>query len=266
MTGWGQDGPLAKRAGHDINYISIAGALWPMGREGERPVPPMNVVGDLGGGGMMLAFGVTSALLEARRTGRGQVVDAAMIDGAASMMTMLFSFHTAGVWKEERGVNLLDTGAHFYEVYETADGRYVGVGAIEPQFYACLIETLGLDGEDLPAQMDRGQWPAMKERFAAIFRTRTRDEWTEIFEGLDACVTPVLSPYEARFHPYLEERRTYVESGGVVQPAPAPRFSATPSEISKPGSVPGADTASALAEWGIDPERVTALSEGGVLS
>jgi alpha-methylacyl-CoA racemase len=194
MTGWGQDGPMAQRAGHDINYIALSGALWPVGRAGERPVPPLNLVGDFGGGGMLLAFGLLAGILSARDSGHGQVVDAAMIDGSASLMAMTYSFLNAGLWREERGANLLDTGAHFYEVYETADGRFVAVGAIEPQFYAALLEGLDLAGEDLPRQMDRESWPIMKERFSEIFRSKSRDEWADIFEGTDACVTPVLSP------------------------------------------------------------------------
>ncbi len=179
MTGWGQDGPLASAAGHDINYIAVAGALWPIGRVGERPVPPLNLVGDFGGGGMLLAFGMCAAMLEAQRSGQGQVVDAAMVDGAASLMTMTFAFRQLGLWTEGRGVNVLDTGAPFYEVYDTSDDKWFSVGAIEPQFYAALLKVIGLEGEELPAQNDREHWPAMKERFAAIFRTRTRDEWTD---------------------------------------------------------------------------------------
>jgi len=265
MTGWGQDGPLGDRAGHDINYISIAGALWPIGRAGDAPVPPLNLVGDFGGGGMLLAFGVTSALLEARRTGVGQVVDAAMVDGAASLMTMTHAFKLAGLWREERGANMLDTGAHFYEVYGTADGGYMAVGAIERKFYAELLRGLGLDAADLPDQMDREHWPALKEKFAQIFRSKTREEWTEIFEDVDACTTPVLSPFEAPSHRHTTSRSTFVEVDGVVQPAPAPRFSATPSEVSKPPSSPGADTDEALASWGITAERIATLRASGAV-
>jgi alpha-methylacyl-CoA racemase len=265
MTGWGQEGALAQRAGHDINYIAIAGALWGMGRAEEVPSPPINLVGDFGGGGMMLAFGVTAALLEARRSGRGQVVDAAMVDGTASMMHLVYGFHYQGVWAEERGVNILDSGAHFYEVYETADGQYVSVGAIEPQFYALLLEGLGLADAELPHQLDRSQWPAMKERFKSIFRTKTRNEWGETFEHLDACVWPLLTTFEAPTHPYLTEREVFVEVEGVVQPAPAPRFSVTRSEISKPPSIPGADTAATLEAWGIGPARISELRADGAL-
>jgi alpha-methylacyl-CoA racemase len=266
MTGWGQDGPLALTAGHDINYIAIAGVLWAVGRAGERPVPPLNLVGDFGGGGMMLAFGVVAALLEARHSGLGQVVDAAMIDGAASLMTMTFAFRHGGLWSEDRGVNMLDTGAPFYEVYDTADGQWFCVGAIERQFYAELLRVLGLDGEDLPDQMDRAAWPAMKERFAAVFRTRSRDEWTAAFAGTDACGAPVLSPWEAHDHPHNQYRDTFVEVDSVVQPGPAPRFSRTPSSVQRPPPVAGQDTDEALLDWGIDKDRVASLRHGGAIA
>ena len=265
MTGWGQDGPLADRAGHDINYIAISGALWPMGRAGDVPVPPLNLVGDFGGGGMMLAFGVSAALLSAKATGVGQVVDAAMTDGSASLMSMTYSFLNVGLWEEERGANMLDTGAHFYEVYETADGGYMAVGAIERKFYAELLAGLGLDPGSLPDQMDRSTWPDMKERFAAIFSTKTRAEWTAIFEDVDACTTPVLAPTEAPTHRHNQARSTFTEVEGALQPSPAPRFSATPSVISKPPSAAGADTDAALASWGIDEDRIAALRASGGL-
>ena len=267
MTGWGQEGPMAARAGHDINYIALSGALWAIGREGERPVPPLNLVGDFGGGSMFLAFGVVSAILNARATGRGQVVDAAMVDGAASLMTMGYSFLNAGLNREERGVNMLDTGAHFYEVYETKDHGYFSVGAIEPQFYAELLDGMGLaDRDDLPRQMDRERWAEMKELFASIFATKTRDEWTEIFIHRDACAVPVLSPTEAAADPHMAARGTFAKPGGVLQPGPAPRFSRTPSEISGPPRNPGADTAAALLDWGVDAERVSALQASGAIS
>jgi alpha-methylacyl-CoA racemase len=265
MTGWGQEGPLASQAGHDIDYIALSGALWSVGRAEDRPVPPLNLVGDFGGGGMLLAFGLVAALLEAQRSGRGQVVDAAMVDGAASLMTMTFAFHRLGWWLEQRGVNILDTGSHFYEVYETKDGKWFAVGAIEPQFYAELLSVLGLEGADLPAQHDRSQWPAMKERFAAIFKTATRDEWTERFAGTDACGAPVLSPWEAHLHPHNAARGTFVEVDGVLQPGPVPRFSRTPARIRRPPPFPGQDTDEALAAWGVEPERIAALrAEGAV--
>ncbi len=265
MTGWGQQGPLADRAGHDIDYIAVSGALHAIGRRGERPVPPLNLVGDFGGGGMLLAFGVVAALFEAGRSGEGQVVDAAMVDGSASLMTMTYALSALGVWNDERGTNLLDTGAHFYEVYETADGRWFAVGAIEPQFYAALLRGLGLDGAELPHQNDRSQWPAMKERFAAIFRTKTRDEWEAVFAGTDACAAPVLSPLEAPSHPHLRARGTFVEVAGVVQPGPAPRFSRTPGAVRCPPPVPGRDAEAGLGAWGIDPQRVGALRQAKVV-
>lgn len=267
MTGWGQDGPMASMAGHDIDYIAIGGALWSLGRADSAPVPPLNLVGDFGGGGMLLAFGMVAALLEAARSGEGQVVDAAMVDGAASLMTMIHAFHRHGLWNDERGANMLDTGAPFYEVYETSDGQWMAVGGIEAQFYAELIRGLGLEGDtSFPSQMSRDQWPAMKARFAEIFKSKTRDEWSAIFDGTDACVVPVLSPWEAHLHPHNVARSTFVEVDGTVQPAPAPRFSRTPSSISKPPSPPGADTVSALVEWGIAEDAVKKLRESGALS
>jgi alpha-methylacyl-CoA racemase len=267
MTGWGQEGPMAMAAGHDIDYIGLGGALWSIGRSDSPPVPPLNLVGDFGGGGLLLAFGMLAALLEAKRSGVGQVVDAAMVDGAASLMTMMYSFHTFGIWNEERGSNMLDTGAPFYEVYETADQKYFAVGGIEAKFYAELLEGMGLTGDpDLPGQMERDKWPAMKERFAAVFRTKTRDEWTAIFDGTDACAVPVLSPWEAHEHPHNAARSTFVEVDGVVQPAPAPRFSRTPSAVSRPPSPPGADTDTGLADWGVDIETIAKLREAGALS
>ncbi|HWF17267.1 MAG TPA: CaiB/BaiF CoA-transferase family protein [Acidimicrobiales bacterium] len=267
MTGWGQDGPMAPMAGHDIDYIAIGGALWSLGRADSAPVPPLNLVGDFGGGGMLLAFGMVAALLEAARSGEGQVVDAAMVDGAASLMTMIHAFHRHGLWGDERGANMLDTGAPFYEVYETSDGKWMAVGGIEAQFYAELIKGLGLDGDSsLPHQMARDEWSAMKARFGEIFKTKTRNEWSVIFDGTDACVVPVLSPWEAHLHPHNVARSTFVEVEGAIQPAPAPRFSRTPSAISKPPSPPGADTISGLVEWGVSEGAVTKLRESGALS
>jgi alpha-methylacyl-CoA racemase len=267
MTGWGQDGPLAPRAGHDIDYIAISGTLWPMGRADSLPVPPLNLVGDFGGGGMLLAFGMVSALLEATRSGQGQVVDAAMVDGAATLMMMIHAFRAEGMWNDARGSNMLDTGAPFYEVYETADNKYLALGGIEPQFYAQIIEGLGLAGDPLFAkQNDQANWPAMKERVAAVVATRSRDEWDAVFAGTDACVAPVLSPGEAPLHPHNQARSTFVEVEGVVQPAPAPRFSRTPSSISRPPSVPGGDTVSGLLEWGLEEGTIAKLRETGALS
>lgn len=263
MTGYGQDGPLAARAGHDINFLALAGALWPLGRAGERPVPPLNLVGDFGGGALYLVAGVLAAVVAARESGRGQVVDAAMVDGAASLMTMTHSFLNSGYWREVRGVNILDTGAHFYEVYETRDARYVAVGAIETKFYAALLEGLGLAGEDLPDQFDREHWPAMKERFAEVFATRTRDEWVATFADLDACVSPVLSPREAARDPHNVARGVFEVDGDSVQPRPAPRFSRTPAAISAPPRAPGSGTREGLARWGVDEARFAALRAAG---
>jgi len=265
MTGWGQDGPLAHAAGHDIDYIAIAGALNNFTRKGDRPVPPLNMVGDFGGGGMLLAFGVVCGLLEAGRSGKGQVVDAAMVDGAAVLMTMIYAFMAMGIWQDDPGTNILDTGAPFYEVYECADGKFLAVGAIETQFYAELLKRTGLENEELPFQLDRPQWPAMKERFAALFKTKTRDEWAAILEGTDACSAPVLSLSEAHTHPHNRARGTFVEKDGILQPAPAPRFSRTPPEISRPASAPGADTDEVLGAWGLDATEIGKLREAGAV-
>jgi alpha-methylacyl-CoA racemase len=266
MTGWGQDGPYAQMAGHDINYIALAGALEPIGRAGQAPLPPLNLVGDFGGGGMLLAFGVVCALLEAQRSGEGQVVDAAMVDGAAVLMTMFHAFTAMGVWNAERGTNLLDTGAWFYEVYETADHKYVSVGALEKQFYEQLITITGLADTELPRQNDQSTWPAMKERMAEVFRTKTRDEWCELLEGTDACFAPVLSLAEAPAHPHNVARGTFVERNGVTQPAPAPRFSRTPGAIARPPAFPGQHTDEALTEWGLDAARVAELRAAGAIA
>ncbi len=265
MTGWGQEGPLAKAAGHDINYIALAGALEPMGRVGQKPYPPLNLVGDFGGGGMLLAFGMVAAILSAQRTGRGQVIDAAMIDGAASLMAMTYTLINSGIWRDERGTNLLDTGAPFYEVYETSDGRYMAVGAIEPQFYDELIRLMGLADEDLPDQNDREAWPAMKERFAAVFTTKTRDEWEAVFEGSDACAFPVLTPREAPQHPHHRARGTFTTVAGVAQPAPAPHFRATPGSVRWPPPNPGQHGDAALLDWGLAKEEVEELRAAGAI-
>ncbi len=240
MTGWGQDGPLAREAGHDINYIALAGVLAHIGRAGAPPTPPLNLVGDYGGGGMFLAFGIVCALLEARASGQGQVVDAAMVDGAAALMAPFWGFRATGLCTEDRGHNLLDSGAHFYDVYETADGRFLSVGAIEPQFYAELLRGLGLEGEDLPRQMDKSSWPALKERFAAIIATKTRAEWCAVFDGTDACVAPVLTMSEAMADDHVAARDTIVVDDGIAQPAPAPgsRARRARSRDRHPSSVP----------------------------
>lgn len=229
MTGWGQDGPMAALAGHDINYIALSGALHTYGRKGQKPTFPVNAVGDFGGGGMMLAFGVVAAVLNARSTGRGQVVDCAMVDGAAVLSAMTYSFFGNGIWRDERGVNLLDSGAHFYDTYETSDGKWISIGSIEPQFYAILMEKAGLTGDpDFARQIDSAVWPDLKDRLTALFLTKTRDEWCALMGDTDICFAPVLNLMEAPKHPHNAARGTFVEEGGLVQPAPAPRFSATP--------------------------------------
>ena len=267
MTGWGQDGPYSPTAGHDINYIALAGALDPIGRAGEKPVPPLNLVGDFGGGGLILAYGIVCALLEAKTSGKGQVIDAAMVDGAAVLTTFIYGLRAMGFWQDERGTNLLDTGAHFYDTYETADGKYVSIGSIEPQFYAELLRLTGLDKEDLPGQMDRSQWGPMKERLEALFRTKTRDEWDAILESSpDVCYAPVLSMAEAPDHPHNKQRGTFVEVGGVVQPAPAPRLSRTPGAVSRPPAHPGQHTDEALADWGFAADEIAKLRETGAIA
>ncbi|MFC7274862.1 CaiB/BaiF CoA transferase family protein [Paractinoplanes rhizophilus] len=247
MTGWGQDGPLAARAGHDIDYIAVAGALEPLGRAGERPHAPLNLIGDFAGGGMLLAVGILAALLERERSGCGQIVDAAMVDGSALLMALFHGMIADGSWPFPRGANLLDGGAPFYDTYETSDGGFVAVGALEPPFYAALLDGLGLAEADLPGQLDRDGWPALRARFAEVFATRTRDEWAAVFAGTDACVAPVLSPTEAPAHPHNRARKTFVEVDGLAQPAPAPRFGRTPAG---PPSAPTAVTVDeVLAGW-----------------
>ena len=265
MTGWGQEGPLRDTAGHDINYIALTGGLDAIGVAGGAPVPPLNLVGDFGGGALYLAVGVLSALVERGRSGHGQVIDAAMTDGSASLMTLFYELSGKGMWTGDRGTNLLDGGAPFYATYQTADARYLAVGALEPQFYAELLNGLGLDPADLPGQYDQEGWPMMRERFAAVIATRDRDEWVEVFAGTDSCVAPVLSMTEAPNHAHNVARRTFVEVGGVTQPAPAPRFSRSASE--SPGSVPavGEDTDSVLSELGYDPEQVVELRRVGAV-
>ncbi len=265
ITGWGQHGPLARTAGHDINFIALTGALHAIGRPDDGPVPPLNLVGDFGGGGMLLAFGVVCALLEAGRSGQGQVVDASMVDGAAAQMALFFGFLASGLWRDQRGCNLVDGGAHFYGCYETADGKWLAVGAIEPQFYAMLLELAGIEDPAFSAQLDRDRWPEFKEKMAAVFRTRTRDEWCSIMEGSDACVAPVLSLAEAPLDPHNVTRGAFVEVAGVVQPAPAPRFSRTPGKVQSPPPTPGGDTESALLDWGFSRQDIEALRTGGAI-
>ena len=267
MTGWGQDGPYAQAAGHDINYISLAGALAHFGRAGEAPVPPLNMVGDFGGGGMFLALGVVAALLEAQTSGQGQVVDTAMVDGTAVLMTMFWSMKAAGIFDEQNpGTNLLDTGAHFYDVYECSDGRYISIGSIEPQFYAELMRLTGLEGDDQFArQMDATQWPELKVRIAELFKTKTCDEWCELMEMTDVCFAPVLTMSEAAQHPHNVERQTFIELGGTVQPAPAPRFSRTAAEVTQLPAHAGEHTREVLADWGVNAERIGQLLESGAV-
>ena len=267
MTGWGQDGPLAQAAGHDIDYIALAGALAHFGRAGAKPTPPLNVIGDFGGGGMLLAYGVVCAILEARASGRGQVVDAAMVDGTATLMSMMWGLRQLGAFDEHaRGGNVLDTGAPFYDTYECADGSYIALGALEPQFYAELLDRTGLAAEDLPAQMDRDGWPRLRERFTELFRTKTRDEWCALLEDSDACFAPVLTMSEAAKHPHVQARDTIVDYDGVLQPAPAPRFSRTPGELRRPPARPGEHTDEALADWGFGRDELARLRESGAIA
>ena len=265
MTGWGQQGPYSQAAGHDINYIALAGALEPIGRAGEKPVPPLNLVGDFGGGGMLLAYGVACALVERASSGAGQVVDAAMVDGAAVLMTMFHAFRAIGLWQDQRGSNLLDGGAWFYDTYETKDGKYISVGSLEPQFFDELIDKSGVTASDgsVPFQYDRATWPEMRERATELFKTKTRDEWCRIMDATDVCFAPVLSMSEAPEHPHNVHRNTFFESEGVVQPSPAPRFSRTPGAVQRPPAHPGQHTDEVLAEWGIDADRVAKLRESG---
>jgi alpha-methylacyl-CoA racemase len=251
MTGWGQDGPLADRAGHDITYIALTGTLHAIGTAGGKPVPPLNLVGDFGGGSMFLVLGVLAALWERDRSGAGQVVDAAMVDGVSALAQMFWSLRACGLWSDQRGANLLDSGTPFYDTYACADGRYVAVGALEPQFYAALLEGLGLIGEDLPAQLDPAGWPVLRQRFTEVFATRSREEWVAAFEGTDACVAPVLSFAEVPTHPHIAARGTVITVDGVPQAAPAPRFSRTRPDRPTPPPKPGADTADVLADWAV---------------
>ena len=265
MTGWGQDGPYAMAAGHDINYISLAGALEPIGRKGGPPVPPLNLVGDFGGGGMLLAFGIACGLFEAGRSGQGQVIDAAMVDGAATLMTMFHSFSASGGWKPERGSNLLDTGSHFYDCYETSDGKYISLGSIEPQFYAELRRIAGLTDAKWDRQNDRDAWDARKADIAEVIKQKSRDEWCALMEHTDVCFAPVLSIAEAPKHPHNVHRKTFVEAGGFVQPAPAPRFSRTEATLSRVPAVPGEHTDEVLAEMGFAASDITKLHETGAV-
>ncbi len=266
MTGWGQTGPLAGAAGHDINYISLAGALGAMGRKDAPPAPPLNLVGDFGGGALYLAFGIMAALYEVARSGTGQVVDAAMVDGVASLSTMFHGMMAAGLWDPRRREgNLLDGGAPFYDVYETSDGKYIAIGALEGKFYRELIARMGLEDAGLPAQMDKNRWPEIRRKFAETFASRSRDEWRERLEGTDVCFAPVLTLEEAAEHPHMQARGTFVDIGGVRQPAPAPRFSRTKPGMPSPPRRPGADSRAALADWGVAEERLAGYIASGVV-
>jgi len=267
MTGWGQTGPLAHAAGHDINYISLTGALHSIGRPGEKPVPPLNLVGDFGGGALYLAFGIACGMVEALRSGKGQVVDTAMTDGSASLMAMFFGFHASGLramFSDEHGTNMLDGGAHFYDTYECSDGNWISIGSIEPQFYALLREKAGLDSAEWDPQMDHTKWPDLKEKIAKVFGTKTRDEWCAIMEGTDICFAPVLTLDEAREHPHNKARETIVEIDGVAQPNVAPRFSRTKPEIQGPAPKAGQHTEDILKDWGLG-DRIADLKAAGAI-
>ena len=268
MTGWGQEGPLAHDVGHDINYISLAGALAHFGNAGGPPVPPINLIGDFGGGGLLLAFGVLAAIIERATSGEGQVIDAAMVDGTAMLMSVFVGLSAMGFWSDERGTNLLDGGAHFYGVYEAADAKHISIASYEPQFYAALCELLVPLGIPLdPAtQMDQSQWPELKTTMAALFRTRNRDDWVDFFAGHDVCFSPVLTMNEARRHPHNVERETFIEVDGAPQPAPAPRFSRTPGAVTRAPVVPGTDTDSALTDWGLSVAEIEKLKTSGAVA
>ncbi len=265
ITGWGQHGPLAQAAGHDINYVALTGMLHAMGRADAPPAPPLNLVGDFGGGAMMLAFGVVCAVLESRKSGKGQVVDAAMTDGAALLGAMMYGMRAHGAWSDQRGANLLDGGAHFYDTYACADGKFVSVGAIEPQFYALLLKLAGIDDPAFDAQMDPVMWPSLSEKIASVFLGRDRDSWCALMEGTDVCFAPVLDMAEAPRHPHNVARGAFADIGGVVQPAPAPRFSRTAPEIGIMPAIPGQHSAAVLGDWGWSAQEVSALARRGVI-
>lgn len=264
MTGWGQEGPYAQAAGHDINYIALSGNLHTYGRAGDKPTAPANAVGDFGGGGMMLAFGMVSAILHARESGRGQAIDCAMVDGAAVLASMTWSLYGAGQWRDERGANLLDTGAPFYDSYETADGKFIAIGPVEPQFYQELLRLA--EATDLPRNhFDAKTWPEMRVSLDRIFRTRTRDQWCTLLEGSDACFAPVLSLAEAPLHPHNRQRETFLTIDGKTQPAPAPRYAGTPNDLPRMSQRAGEDTAEMLAKLGYSPARIAELEAGGII-
>ena len=264
MTGWGQTGPWSTAAGHDMNYIAITGALAAIGT-GDKPIPPLNLVGDFGGGALYLAFGLLAALIHARATGEGQVVDCAMCDGAASLMAMFYGMKAAGIWREGRRANLLDGGAHFYDTYQCADGGWISIASIEPQFYALLLEKTGISDPEFKSQMDRDSWSAKREKLAAVIATKTRDEWCAIMDATDVCFAPILDMNEAPHHPHNAARQTFVEVAGVTQPAPAPRFSATPGAVVGPPPAIGAHNSAALGDWGFSAEAISNLEQAGAL-
>ena len=264
MTGWGQEGTYSSMAGHDINYIALSGVLGMIGREGEKPIPPVNLVGDFGGGGMLLALGICAALVEVARSGEGQVIDAAMTDGSALLSTMMHSFKAMGIWGD-RGTNLLDTGAPFYDVFECADGEYISIGSIEPQFYSELLRITGIDQSENPKQMDRTKWAEMNLKISDVIKEKTRLEWEELMEGTDVCFAPVLSMDEAYEHPHNKERNTFIEVAGVMQPAPAPRFSKTPGAVSSPPPHPGQHTEEVLASLGLTTDEISLLREQNII-
>jgi alpha-methylacyl-CoA racemase len=261
MTGYGQDGPMAQAVGHDLNYIALSGVLGMIGRRGHPPTPPLSLIGDFGGGGLMLALGILAALVERNSSGRGQVIDAAMVEGSALLATPFFGYSQTGAWSSERGTNIVDSGAPFYDVYETADGRWLSVAAMEPHFYAALLELLGLAGEEFPDQHDQTSWPEMKERFARAIRSRTRDEWCAAARSVEACVAPVLGVEELEHDPHLEARGAFVRHEGLLQPAPAPRFSRTPAALSRRPPLPGEHTEQALSDWGFSDEEIANLQD-----
>jgi alpha-methylacyl-CoA racemase len=266
MTGWGQDGPIAHTAGHDINYIALSGVLYSIGEAGGPPVPPLNLVGDFGGGALYLAMGVLAGIVSARVSGKGQVVDCSMVEGSASLMTMMYAALGSGAWTEKRGANRTDGGAHYYQVYETRDGEHVAVGSIEPQFYALLLKHTGLEGEALPEQTDRATWPAMQERLTRIFKTKTRAEWTQIMEQTDICFAPVLRMSEALSHPHNRHRESFVEIDGIAQPAPAPRFLGTPTRVQFPPARVGEHTDAILKDWGFSGDEIAGLHQAGAVA
>ena len=266
MTGWGQDGPMAQAAGHDINYIALAGVLHAIGRAGGPPAPPLNLVGDFGGGGMYLAFGLVCALLEARRSGQGQVVDAAMVDGAASLAAAVYGLRAMGIWTDQRGDNILDSGAPWYDVYETSDGKHVAIGSIEKRFYGELLKLTGLEGQPLPAQRDKAKWAELRARLGQVFKSKTREEWCRIMEGSDVCFAPVLSMVEAPQHPHNQARSTFIEVAGVTQPAPAPRFSRSKATVQRPPAKRGEHTEEALRDWGFAEADLAALRRAGAIA